>query len=240
MLKVAICDDEAAEVSKIESFLRAYDDFDIAAFSVSKQLALEIENGAAFDLYILDIIMPPPDGIELARIIRNIDETAAIIYLTSHNGRALDAFRVRASQYLTKPVTREMFLRELDTALSTLKARKANTFLLKTKEETINIPFHRIIYCELENRTICCVTSDGKKQRSVTLREPFEEAVSVLLEDNRFICPHISFAVNMDYVKSIKGNSLLMKNGANIPIAHRAASEIKEKYLRHFFKGGTE
>ncbi len=101
MLMVAICDDDASEVKKIEDFVRAYNgDFDITVYTSSKELARAIEEGAAFDVYLLDIVMPKPDGIELARIIRQTDETAVIIYLTSHDGRALDAFSVRASQYL--------------------------------------------------------------------------------------------------------------------------------------------
>ncbi len=102
------------------------------------------------------------------------------------------------------------------------------------------IPFHRIVYCELESRVLCCVTADGKEHRSVTLRVPFDNSVSALLADNRFIRPHTSFAVNMDYVKSIQGDSLLMKIGGNVPIAHRAIGEIKEKYLHYFFRGEGE
>jgi DNA-binding LytR/AlgR family response regulator len=240
MITLAICDDEAAEISKIESFVRSYGDFDISSFTSSRELAAKIEAGITFDFYILDVVMPKPDGIELARIIRETDEAAAIIYLTSHEGRALDAFRVHASQYLTKPISRETLFRELDAAIINLKNKNENIFLLKTKDETLSIPFHRIVYCELENRALSCVTADGKKQTSVTLREAFEEAVSSLLADKRFIRPHVSFAVNMDYVKSLKGTSLIMKTGANIPIAQRALTEIKETYLHHFFKGGVE
>ncbi len=241
MVKVAVCDDDASEVKKIEDFVRAYDgDFDITVYTSSKELARAIEDGAAFDVYLLDIVMPNPDGIELARLIRQTDETAAIIYLTSHDGRALDAFSVRASQYLTKPVRRETLYRELDIALTAVKAKNANIFLLKTKNGQQAIPFHRIVYCELENRALSCVTADGERHRSVTLRAPFDKAVSPLLADKRFIRPHISFAVNMDYVKSIQGNCFVMKTGETVPIAHRAADEVKEKYLHYFFRGEQE
>lgn len=237
MLKVAICDDDVSEVKKIESFIRVYDDFDITAYTSSKRLANVIRDGAVFDVYLLDVVMPRPDGIELARLIRKMDEKAVIIYLTSHDGRALDAFRVRASQYLSKPVNRETLYRELDTALTAVKAKTSKTFLLKTKDGAEAIPFHRIVCCELEGRVLCCVTADGEKHRSVTLRSSFDDAVSALTADDRFIRPHTSFVVNMDYVKSIQGNFFLMKTGSNIPIARRTLGEIKEKYLRYFFRG---
>ncbi|MDR2897912.1 MAG: LytTR family transcriptional regulator, partial [Spirochaetaceae bacterium] len=125
--------------------------------------------------------------------------------------------------------------RELNTALAAVKARNANTFLLKTKDGTEAIPFHRIVYCELEGRTLCCVTADGEKRRSVTVRTPFDEAVSGLIADERFIRPHTSFAVNMDYIKSMHRDSLIMKTGEKLPITNRALSGIKETYLQYFF-----
>ncbi len=235
MVRIAICDDEAAEARRIEGFVRAYDDFDISVYVSSKELARDIDGGALFDLYLLDVVMPKPDGIELARLIRETDETAAIIYLTSHDERALDAYRVRASQYLVKPVDRDTLFREMDAALAAAKLRGSRTFLLKTKEGTQVIPLHRIVCCELFERTVCCLTADGQTHRGVTLRTSFDEATAKLLADHRFLRPHTSYVVNMDYVKSMQGDSLTMRLGADIPIARRAAGEIKAKYLQYFF-----
>ncbi len=237
MLRIAICDDEADELKKIEDLVRAYDDVDIVAYSSSKELAWDIDDGTSFDLYLLDVVMPRPDGIELARLIREMDESSAIIYLTNHDGRALEAFHVRASQYLTKPVDRAILYRELDAAITTVKAKKSNVFLLKAKDGIQSIPFHRIVYCELQGRILCCMTADGKSHWSVTLRIPFDDAVSALMTDNRFIRPHTSFVVNLDYVKGVRGNSLIMKNGASLPITRRTLTEVKERYLQYFFRG---
>ncbi len=240
MLRVAICDDEAAEVKKIEGFIRAYDDFDISTYTSSAELARVIDGGVLFDLYLLDVVMPKPDGIELARLIREFDKTAAIIFLTSHDGRALDAFRVRASQYLTKPVDSEILRRELDTALTAVKVKNAKTFLLKTKDGTEALPFHRIVYCELVGRSLCLVTADGEKHMSVTLRAPFEEIISPLLADRRFFLSHTSFVVNMDYVQCVRNDSLDMRTGVSVPVARRFVSEAKDKYFRHFFGDWTD
>ncbi len=184
--------------------------------------------------------MPSPDGIELARFIREKDRAAAIIYLTSHDGRSLDAFRVRASQYLIKPVSLDTLRTELDLALTGLKARNGKTFIMKTRDGAFAIPFHNIVNCELVDRSLCCLTADGEKHVSVTLRGPFAEAVAQLLADRRFLGPHTSFLVNMEYVRGIQADMLLMRIGPDIPIAHRLISKIKEKYLQYFFKGEHE
>ncbi len=240
MLRVAICDDDAADARRIKGYVRAYSDFDVSVYTSSKELVRDIDEGTAFDLYLLDIIMPKPDGIDLARIIRRSDMSAGIIFLTSHAGRSLDAFRVDAAKYLIKPVTRDALYRALDAAILVIKAQNAKTFLLKTKDGAHVIPFHRITYCELENRALCCVTSDGERYKGVMLRTPFDEAVSELMTDSRFIRPHFSYAVNMDYVKSVQGQSVLMKNGAVIPITHGTVREVQDKYVDYYFRRGEQ
>lgn len=237
MIQVAICDDDAADAIRIDSFLRAYDDCDVKVYTDSKTLVRNIGAGAAFDLYLLDVVMPKPDGIELAQFIRELDETAVIIYLTSRNDRSLDAFRVSASQYLMKPIDLDTLRRVLDIALVSVKDRNAKIFVLKTKDSTQAIPFHRIVYCELQDRALRCVTADDIKYSGTTLRVPFEEAVGPLLSDGRFVRPHASFVVNMDYVKSIQGSTLSMRIGGSIPIAQRSAGEVKAKYMGYFFRG---
>ena len=237
MLKVAICDEDADECAKIESFVRAYSDFELCAYTDSKKLARDVGGGRTFDLYILDIVMPEPDGIELARLIRETDKDAVVIFLTNYEERALDAYRVRAAQYLLKPVNYETLSGELDIATSAVQRKKSKTFMLKTKTGMEAIPFHKIVYCTFENRRLAIVTEDGRKLVGSMLRIAFDEAAAALLEDERFIRPHTSFIVNMDFTHGIDGDLLVMKTGAQVPIAQRMQSEIKNRYVRYFFGG---
>ncbi len=234
MIRIAICDNEAAEAERIEGYVRDAYDFDISVYTKSEELARSIADGAAFDMYLLDVVMPPPDGIALARMIREKDEAATIIYLTSFEEHSMEAYRVQASQYLIKPVSPETLGREIDRALVTMKAKKSNTFLLKTKDGATAIPFYKIVCCELKNRALALQTADGRTHVSVSLHSSFEEAVAPLLADERFISPHVSFIVNMDYVTGLQGSNLVMKTGGTAPIARRLLAEIKEKYTRHF------
>jgi len=235
MFKVAICDDDAEELAKIEGYVRSYADFELCVYSDSRKLIQDIKDGEAFDLYLLDIIMPKPDGLELAHLIRKTDKTAVIIFLTSHEGRALDAYRVRAAQYLTKPISQETLRGELDIALSAARAKKGKILMLKTKAGMKSIPFHKVVYCELERRCLICISADGKKYASVMLRIPFVDAVAPLLEDRRFIRPHKSFVVNMDFVSDMSTSKFLMKTGEAVPIAQSAQAETRDKYMGHFF-----
>ena len=64
-----------------------------------------MEEGAHFDLLLLDIEMPGLTGLEVARKIRETDKNCAILFLTGFDkfDYARQAISVRAMDYLLKP-----------------------------------------------------------------------------------------------------------------------------------------
>jgi DNA-binding response OmpR family regulator len=74
-------------------------------------------NNAAFDLCLLDIMLPRKDGFELAREIREARPDVPIIFLTARaqNPDKLKGFRIGCDDYVTKPF-------ELDELLCRIKA----------------------------------------------------------------------------------------------------------------------
>lgn len=68
-------------------------------------------NGA--DLALLDIDMPDMNGIELALKFKDISPDTAVIFLTGYANYAVDAFAVRASGYLLKPVSKEALMKDI-------------------------------------------------------------------------------------------------------------------------------
>jgi len=63
----------------------------------------------AFDLCILDIMMPKKDGITLAREIRKADQMIPVIFLTAKSLKEdkINGFKVGADDYITKPFSIE-------------------------------------------------------------------------------------------------------------------------------------
>ena len=70
------------------------------------------------DLALLDVEMPGMTGIELAAAIKERRPDAAVIFVTAYSQYAVDAFAVRASGYLMKPVTPEALAADVAHALS--------------------------------------------------------------------------------------------------------------------------
>jgi two-component SAPR family response regulator len=79
---------------------------DVKGFVKSRE-ALEWFEQNHVDIALLDIDMPEMNGIELARRIKTISPDTAVIFMTGYEQYAVDAFKVRASGYILKPVTKE-------------------------------------------------------------------------------------------------------------------------------------
>ena len=118
-MKIAICDDDLTELNRITAFLDEYSKTNrlpltYKTFCSSIELASTAMQ-ESYDLYLLDILMPALNGIELAREIRNFDRAAAadLIFLTSSPEYAVDSYTVKASDYLLKPVQKKRFFRRI-------------------------------------------------------------------------------------------------------------------------------
>ena len=70
------------------------------------------------DLALLDIDMPMMNVIELALRIKEKSPDTAIIFITGYSNYAVAAFRVCASGYLLKPVTKEKLAKDVVYAIS--------------------------------------------------------------------------------------------------------------------------
>ena len=77
-----------------------------------------------YDVLLLDIIMPGLNGIGAAREIRENDRSIPIIFLTSSPEFAVESYRVRAFDYLLKPVNGEELFRSLDNIYALKQSKK--------------------------------------------------------------------------------------------------------------------
>lgn len=112
-MKIAICDDDKTEQLQILELLEGYfkgrkNKPAIKTFSSSIELA-SIACYEQFDLYLLDVIMPILNGIELAKEIRGFDKASDIIFLTSSPEFAVESYTVKAANYLGKANTKSCF-----------------------------------------------------------------------------------------------------------------------------------
>ena len=61
----------------------------------------------AIDVVFLDIHMPGLDGLDLARLLTGFASPPLVVFVTAHEGFAVQAFDLKAVDYILKPVRRE-------------------------------------------------------------------------------------------------------------------------------------
>lgn len=110
-MRILIVDDEnlVLEDTKevVEEVLK---DHEINAVSSSREAIESTEFGkTCYDLAILDIEMPGINGIELAKLLIDRNPKCEVIFLTAYKDYAFDAYGVKASDYLLKPLTENSF-----------------------------------------------------------------------------------------------------------------------------------
>lgn len=236
-MKIVICDDSLRDLSNIEKILLVYQNshsdthFDIEKFTDASVLSKRIEENKLADIYLLDMIMMPTTGFDLGRQLRDLGNESAIIYITTSDDFALDAYNVHAIRYLLKPISQEKLFEALDYALAYTKINIDAPYLMKTKEGFISVPYSKIEYIENASRTLEIHRTDGEILKSLFIRRSFEEEIGKLLDDWRFIQVHKSFLVNLKYVQQLSKNCITMESGACIPVSQKRAVTVKNEYL---------
>lgn len=102
--KVFLIDDEVEFVTALAERLRLRD-YDARAFSQAKD-ALDIIQSDPPHVVLLDFRMPGMDGIEVLKIIKQINPSIEVIMLTGHGDiRSMeDGMKTGAFEYIMKPV----------------------------------------------------------------------------------------------------------------------------------------
>lgn len=117
MIDVLIADDEAPALAELAHLLRADPRIGDIVQARSGADALRHLAERAVAVAFLDIHMPGLDGFALAAAMRGLAAPPAIVFVTADDARAVDAFEVRAVDYLLKPVRAERLRRAVDRAI---------------------------------------------------------------------------------------------------------------------------
>lgn len=231
-MKIAICDDDKNELFRILSILADYQlerntEFSYKPFESSVELSAEASH-ERYDIYLLDIVMPGLDGMELAREIRNYDKAADIIFLTSSSEFAVESYQVKASNYLMKPLQKDRVFEALDDIMRTRIEDRDSCIVLRSNIGVHKVRLSEIVYVEALNRKVIYYL---KNNSQITCAEKFAAVCNLLLQHQEFLLVHRSFVVNMNYIRSIDATDMCLANDNCIPLAQRRVPEIKRLYL---------
>lgn len=239
MLRIAICDDDEAELRKIEHLVNEYmteKDFqqEISTFNNPDDLIKMCEK-EPYAIYILDIVMPMVNGIELGKEIRQKDQECQIIYTTTAPEYALESFAAHPLNYLIKPVEKEILFTTLGIAVSKVEKNVDDTITVKTKDGIRILRVAMILCCEYREHRIIYYLRSGEQLLSVTTRTGFKEQLAPLLVKQNFIQCHAAFVCNMKFIERMTGYGFDMQGGTEVPISKKMYNDVRNAYLDYRF-----
>jgi DNA-binding NtrC family response regulator len=130
-----IVDDEPGARESLEVILE--DDYKVLSVG-SGQEALETFQKVPIDLILLDVNMPEMDGLAVLRKIKEQDDEIDVIMVSALNQarKAVDAIKLGAYDYITKPYEPEDILSTVNRVISKQKLYKELDFLRREVEES--------------------------------------------------------------------------------------------------------
>ena len=234
MLRIAICDDMPECLTEIKQCIQNWpnkpDGLSVEAFSDADAL-IAAHNRNPFEIIFLDVVMPLLGGIEAAGEIRQQDKTVKIVFLTSSPEFAVDSYRVKADNYLLKPLDGKAIHQCLDELTAELQ-KNAKKILVRDRYAVHRVALQDIEFIESDNKYIHFVLTDGM---TLTSAEPLYIYENKLpLADGFFKCSR-GYIVNLYKIDSFTTKEIRMSSGYRIPISRSYQKEFEAAYFAALF-----
>lgn len=226
MIRVAIVEDDEIFSTQLKEYLLRFGEEKNYAFSLSvyKNAINFLENYTAdVDLVLLDIKMPYMNGMEAAKRLRELDESVALIFVTSLSQYAVEGYSVNASDYIIKPIGYYDFALKLSHALKRIRLKSDENIVINTEQGKIKLVISDISYVESRNHTVTYHVGDKIYTQRATLI-----SIEKMLDENFVRCNNC-FLVNLNFVKSIKDFIVVVGND-ELQISHPR----RTKFIKQF------
>lgn len=233
-MKIAVCDDHENCIAQVRDLILEWADRPadlVVHFFDNGDDLLQSHAANGYDLILLDVVMPLFSGMETARELRQTDRDVKLVFLTSSPEFAVEAFEVKASNYLLKPLCPERFFRCLSEL--TQEVRSAGRSIAVREAGAVHrVGLNTIEYIEAQNKHTLLVLSDGRTIRST---EPLYTLEDLLPPEYGFFKCNRSFLVNLFMIDTYSAKEIKTRSGARIPISRGIHREFEGAYFSAIF-----
>jgi DNA-binding LytR/AlgR family response regulator len=242
-LRVLAVDDEAPARAEL-AYLLERDPRIVTVLTASDGAeALRMLESVQVDALFVDIRMPGLDGLDLARVLRRFSEPPAVVFVSAYDNHALEAFDLRAVDYLMKPVREERLAeavgRVVESHLRPAAPEPAGASAPVDDDETIAVElggvtrFVRrsdVLYVEAHGDYARLVTAEGRHLVRVSLallEEQWADAGFVRIH-RRWLVPLRA----IDEVRSDGGRMSVRVGDAVLAVSRRHTRELRDRLVR--------
>jgi two-component system response regulator LytT len=233
MLHVLVVDDEAPALEE-QAYLLRRDSrvMDVTTAASGAEALRALERGT-FDVVFLDIRMPGLDGLDVGRLIARFADPPDIVFVTAAEDYALDAFELRATDYVLKPVREERLAEAVRRVAE--RRRPAEPATAQLPDETITVELGgRVDY--VNRSDVVWVEAQGDYARLHTAERTHLIRVSLTDLEERwreagFMRIHRSHLVSLRHVEQVRldgGRWTVQVAGHVLTVSRRHAPELRD------------
>ncbi len=232
-LKVLVVDDERPALDELSFLLERDPRVRTVLTTDSATEALRLLQDLDVDAVFLDIHMPGLTGLELAQVLARFRTPPPIVFVTAHEGHAVEAFDLRAVDYVLKPVREERLAEAVRRVLAG-SARPAESADEQIPVErggvTRFLRRSEVQYVEAQGDYVRLHAAGG----SHLLRRP----LTALEEDwagAGFVRIHRSLLVSLAHVDEVRmegGRCTVVVGGTDLQVSRRHTRELRELLTR--------
>jgi two-component system, LytTR family, response regulator len=242
-LTILAVDDEHTQLEDLARMLRSSPAVEEVECAFDARDALAKVSSQRYDAIFLDVRMPDIDGVELARVLRRFAAPPQLVFVSAYDSAAVEAFELRALDYLRKPVSRRRVEEALERIAIAIDARDAGIQNDHSRAEATEgdrlavanirggstrlVSRGSILYVQSQGDFVRIVTEDGGRYLlRATLRE-----VECRWERFGFVRVHRQYLVNLGKAVELRplfgGTAQLeFADGRTIPVARRHVPEL--------------
>ncbi len=237
-LRALLVDDEAPALSELSFLLRRDDRIGQIRTASSGADALRALDAAPVDVVFCDIKMPGLDGMDLARVLARFAQRPQVVFVTAYDAHAVDAFEVRATDYVMKPVRAERLAEAVRRVLDARtdagthgapEAAEDETIAVELGGTTTFLQRSRVLYAQAHGDYARLHTRDNSHLVRIsltTLEERWAAAGFVRIHRSTLVAlPHISA------VRMVHGRCTVPLGETELQVSRRHTRELRERLM---------
>lgn len=230
-MRIAIVDDDQTTREQLINYIDRYFDSQADKYVISQFMDGDeiLENYCAdFDLILLDIQMKRVDGMKTAEMLRALDESVYLIFVTNLSHYAIRGYSVNALDFVLKPVSYLMLKQILQRVEKLLEKRTQRFITLPTDHGMARVDTALIDYIETEGRFLLVHTDKGVYR----LRDTMKNMENQLCEFGFYRCNNC-YLVNLARIECIDNKSTIV-NGKALSVSrprHKGFMDALTAYI---------
>lgn len=238
VMRIAIVDDDEILLKNIRDYVYEYFSkhkiiVKIDIFPNHRLLMYELGEQTYYDLFLLDVEINNSkiNGMDMAKKIREIDEKAFIIFITSHMKYTLEAFKVEAFRYIPKTGLNRELRKALDEVLERQRKREKSFYVIETVTKYIKIYYDDIYYIYKREKysIINSITGEYKVRKSLA-------TVNDELNSEEFIFVERGFIANITHIEYLEDEKIVLDNGERLKVSRAQVHFVKNKLIDYWGK----